>query len=307
VKRPGTNKRLRRERPKSEWRITEQPELRIIDAGLWDRVQTRLAWVAKTFTYGRHAGLCPRAASSPYLLTGLLKCGLCGANLVVVGGRGKHGHPKYGCPQNSYRGACSNRVKERADWLENRLLSELQSAVLRPEIVDYAIQEFERQLTVSLAELSGQVLRVRQRREQIQQELRRLVDTAAACGHSPALVEAIGIREQELDEITQRLFTAQPDSLSAHVAKIRRFVSERLGDIRQLLNADVQRAKAELAKHVAGIQMQPQAEGKKGHYVAIGEWNLLGGYAEGLGNQESAEKRVRMVAGEGFEPSTFGL
>jgi hypothetical protein len=53
--------------------------------------------------------------------------------------------------------------------------------------------------------------------------------------------------------------------------------------------------------------MQPQAEGKKGHYVAIGEWNLLGGYAEGLGNQESAEKRVRMVAGEGFEPSTFGL
>jgi hypothetical protein len=46
--------------------------------------------------------------------------------------------------------------------------------------------------------------------------------------------------------------------------------------------------------------MQPQAEGKKGHYVAVGEWNLLGGFLGELGNQESAEKRVRMVAGACF-------
>ena len=81
-------------------------------------------------------------------------------------------------------------------------------------------------------------------------------------------------------------------------------MSERLGDIRSLLNADVKRAKAELAKHVGSIQMQPQAEGRKGHYVAVGEWNLLGGFT---GELEGAEKRVRMVAGGGFEPPTFGL
>jgi len=37
--------------------------------------------------------------------------------------------------------------------------------------------------------------------------------------------------------------------------------------------------------------MVPQAEGKKGHYVAIGEWNLLGGYSESLGTVDSTEKR----------------
>jgi len=117
IKLPGTNKRLRRDRPQNEWRIVEQPELRIIDENLWQRVQTRLAWVAEAFGRGKRAGLYHRAASSQHLLTGFLKCGCCGANLVIVTGRGKGGHQSYGCPQNFYRGACVNRLKVRVDWL----------------------------------------------------------------------------------------------------------------------------------------------------------------------------------------------
>ena len=80
---------------------------------------------------------------------------------------------------------------------------------------------------------------------------------------------------------------------------------KRLANVRQLLISDVQKAKAELGKHVSGIRMVPQVEGEKGHYVAEGKWNLLGGYGEEAGNR--ATKRIRLVAGEGFEPSTFGL
>jgi hypothetical protein len=69
--------------------------------------------------------------------------------------------------------------------------------------------------------------------------------------------------------------------------------------------SDVRKAKAELQKHVTEIRMVPQLEGKKGHYIAEGEWNLLGGYGEGAGNPTGVH--FRMVAGEGFEPSTFGL
>jgi hypothetical protein len=109
-------------------------------------------------------------------------------------------------------------------------------------------------------------------------------------------------------QITQRLLTPEPNSISGYAAKIRPFVLERLGNIRQLLNADVQRAKFELAKHVSRIRMVPEGPAKNGHYVAVGEWNLLGGLAEGLGwNPEATEKRVRNIAGGGFEPATFGL
>ena len=46
---PGTNKRVRRIRPKEQWSITDQPELRIIDDALWQKVQARLEWVKETY------------------------------------------------------------------------------------------------------------------------------------------------------------------------------------------------------------------------------------------------------------------
>ena len=297
VKQPGSNKRLRRDRPESEWSVTERPELRIIDAALWDRVQARLSRLAELYTKPAHPGLVHRAATSPYLMTGFLKCGSCGANLVIVTGRTMGAHPKYGCPQNFYRGACSNGLKERADWLEDRMLSELQKAVMRPEAVDYVIQEFERQLHASLSDLTNQVGRMRQRSEQLQSELRNLVAMTATCGPSPSLIEGINRREQELKTITRQLLVSEGASVTSQVGQVRQFATERLCDIRGLLTANVQRAKAELAKHVSTIQMFPKETGHAGHYVAVGDWNLLGGEAE----------RVRMVAGEGFEPSTFGL
>lgn len=90
--------------------------------------------------------------------------------------------------------------------------------------------------------------------------------------------------------------------MSSHVSQARQFVTEWLGNIRQLLAADVQAAKAELAKHVSGIRMVPEVEGKRGHYVASGEWSLLDGYED-----SDPALRVRSVAGVGFEPTTFGL
>jgi hypothetical protein len=119
-------------------------------------------------------------------------------------------------------------LKERVDWIEERLLFQLQRAILRPEVLDYALDEFQRQLTVSLSQISGQLAGMRRRREDIQRELRNLVDTAARCGPSPAVVDAISERERELDQITQRLFTTQPNSVSSELSQMRQFVSSRL-------------------------------------------------------------------------------
>jgi hypothetical protein len=50
--------------------------------------------------------------------------------------------------------------------------------------------------------------------------------------------------------------------------------------------------------------MFPQSEGKESHYVAIGDWNLLGRLDEDWTTpKQSAFGWLR----EGFEPSTFGL
>ena len=305
-KRPNTNKRVSLLRPEEEWtKPLEMADLRIIDDQLWNRVQSRLAIVGEKYNFKGRPGLAHRASTSPNLLTGFLKCGVCGHNLTVVTGRAKDGQGRYGCPINFKRGACTNAVKQRADEIEAHLFSEWQSEVLQPEAIDFAVREFEHQLQSSLAGLDNRIGRMRQRASQLQQEIGNLAATAAQCGPTPALVKEINTRQQELDGITRQLLSAEPDSISAEIGHIRRFVSRQLADIRKLLNVDLQQARAALEKHVTSIRMVPQLEGDKGHYVAEGEWNLLGGYGDEEGNPTT--KRIRLVAGEGFEPSTFGL
>ncbi len=307
LKAPGSNKRLRRARPQSEWRVVERPELRIISAELWQRVQSRLAWVKQRWGRGQGAGLQNRAASSPYLLSGFLKCGDCGANLVIVTGRSGGAHPKYGCPQNFYRGTCANKLKERQDWLEERLLAELQNAVLQPEAVSYAIEEFGRQLKAALANLSGELAGMRKRKEELEEKIRRIARKITEGHDSPPMMAELTGLENELAGITDRLLSEGPGSVEAHLAEIRQFVAERLQNLPELLAGDVPQARAELAKHVDQIRMVPRQVGGACYYRAVGQWDLLGGYGGRDRNREFPEVRVRMVAGAGFEPATFGL
>lgn len=73
--------------PESQWVITERPELRIVSEELSDRVQTRTRETAANYP-GMKPGLLHRAATAPYLFSGILKCS---AKLAILTGRGKEG------------------------------------------------------------------------------------------------------------------------------------------------------------------------------------------------------------------------
>ena len=70
-------------------------------------------------------------------------------------------------------------MKERADFLQERLLSELENAVLKPEAIERAIGEFEGQLQAALAALGSKIDRMRRREAEIGWELGRLISLAA--------------------------------------------------------------------------------------------------------------------------------
>jgi site-specific DNA recombinase len=306
VKVPGTNKRVRRARPESEWRIVHREDLRIIDQELWQQVRDRLTRLKDFYAGQRKPGLLQRSATSSYLFSGLLKCGQCGGNLVIVTRNGPGGqYRKYGCSQHFYRGACPNNLLERQDWLEKRLLSELQDEVLKPEAIEYVIAEFGRQLKGALENLSSELSEMRERKAKIETELGRLTATAAQTGPSFFLVEAINDRERQLRDITERLLSAGPGSLESHLSGIRQFVTKRLSDIQGLLSGETTLARAEIKKHLEEIRMTPQYGEGKPHYLAEGAWNLLG--KETGPSHNTAPLPIRMVAGGGFEPPTFGL
>jgi Recombinase zinc beta ribbon domain len=99
--------------------------------------------------------LIPRSATSPYLLSGILKCGVCSANLIVVSGSGSYGHhPKFGCSPHFNRGTYSDAVTVRRDWLEGRLLDELQNQVLKRETNDWPLADISKMRRITTASLS---------------------------------------------------------------------------------------------------------------------------------------------------------
>ena len=306
VKVPGTNKRVRRVRPKSEWHIIHRADLRIIEPELWDTVQERLLRLKSFYASHRRPGLLSRSATSKYLFSGLLKCGECGGNLVIVTHTGPGGqYRKYGCSRHFYRGACSNNLLERQDWLEQRLLDELQMQVLKPESVEYAISELGRQLKAALENLSDELAEMRERKRKLEAELTKLAETAAQTGPSGFLVEAISDRERQLREITERLLSREPGSVESHLNGIRQFVTERLANLQEILSGETALARTELQKHVGEIRMVPQYGEGRPHYLAEGTWDLLG--KETGPSHNTAPVKIRMVAGVGFEPTTSGL
>jgi site-specific DNA recombinase len=295
IKVPGTNKRVARPRPRSEWQTSERPDLRIVNDELWQAVQRRQTRMQQL--YGGHHGLLNRSASSGHLLTGFIKCGLCGANVVIVTGR-KRRHAMYGCPQHWYRGACTNGLRIRQTELESRLLSGLQTALLQPAAISHVLDQFKRQLASAQVDFSQEKQRTGERKNEINGELARLTAAVAESGHSPTLLAAIADRERELDGIETSL--RDPNQVfECSSEELQQFALERLSSLPDLLSCDVPRARAELAKHVTQITMHPAQQNGDRHYTCQGEWNLLG--------ELTAPGDVRMVAGGGFEPPTFGL
>lgn len=105
---------------------------------------------------------------------------------------------------------------------------------------------------------------MRERKQKLEGELRRLTETAAETGPSSFLVAAIHEREQQLREITDQLLTGGAYSVDAHLSEMRGFITKQLGDLQHLISGEPAEARKELVKHVSEIRMFPQDGSKDG-------------------------------------------
>lgn len=272
VKRPGTNKRTARARPRSEWKVVESPDLCIVPNQLWTAVQGRLSDLKRAYErHGAAPGLVNRAASSPHLLTGFLKCGECGANLVIVNGYNS-GRLRYGCPQNYQRGACGNGLREEKEVIERGLFAGIREQIFAAGAIESLVSAvdriFEKRAKASpQGELDG-------KRRALRSEIERLTAAIAATGHSEALLKAISEREDQLQLLDRQ--AAQSSTPRPNPTELRRFIVRQLSEIQELIGHDVVRARAVLARHLTEIRMIPVETARSAHYMAEGNWDLLG-------------------------------
>jgi site-specific DNA recombinase len=305
VKVPGTNKRRSRPRPVSEWKRLSAPELAIVSDDLWNKVQSRFQNLADTNKGQGKRGLLHRSVTSPYLFSGLLKCGLCGSNLIIASGGGKKA--KYVCSEYFNRSDCSNNLYIRQDELEDRLLGKLRAELLQPESIEFAIEIFGRQLRSSLASVSNELGEMRSRKEKLEREIFNFTQAIAENGHSKSILEAIAVREKEISGITDRLLSPAPDSIQLQIDEVRRLVEDGIQNLQSLFREQSPAAKREFHRHLGVVRMYPSVDGEGWYYIAEGTWDLLGTDPLAPEMRVCEEGRIRMVAGGGFEPPTFGL
>ena len=136
IKEPQSGKRQARLNPRKDWIIEDVPQLRIIDEQLWRRAKTRQGDLAiKDGETPTGANLNHRHRDQ-FLLSGLIKCGACHSNYIVVG------RDTYGCGTRRTKGTCANDHRLNRHEIEATVLSGLKDQLADPDLVDHFIREF---------------------------------------------------------------------------------------------------------------------------------------------------------------------
>ena len=161
LKDPATGRRRSRPNPERDRITKEVPELRIIPQELWEAVKARQSEMTRTTRPDVKRNDFWELQRPRYLLSGLVKCGVCGANYT------KSGLHRFGCAAARDRATCANHLTIRIDELETAILAGLKQRLMEPPL----FQEFVREFT---AEVNRQRSIAAKEKSSVQEELTRL-------------------------------------------------------------------------------------------------------------------------------------
>jgi site-specific DNA recombinase len=186
-----------RKRPEKDWLTIPMPQLRIISDAEWKSAHDRLTATRAIYLRGTNGNLWGRPAStldSKYLLTGLVKCGLCGGSLYVKSHVRKDGRALfYGCTNFHLHGraACTNGTLISMEAANKAVLSVLENDVLHPDVTDTVVKKAMAKFRASQQDKTRNIQQYDERLTVLETEVGRLVAAIAAGGDIPALVVAL--------------------------------------------------------------------------------------------------------------------
>ena len=247
-------------RPATEWIRIPAPYLQIVSDDLW-RVAHRQMERQRARARVPIAYHGPKQAKTTYLLTGLLRCSVCGAGMEVR--RQKHGRVRMSilhCSAHWRKGknVCANSKTVVMADAETAILDVLQATLLNPDVIEAAIHRSAARLTTddSTSDTGAAQLR------QLDTELARLTDAIAAGGDVPALVEAVRGREERRRELERQMLARPRAASMVDVATIVDDLRARLHDWQAVLRGAIPEARALIRLLIVNrLTMEPTERG----------------------------------------------
>lgn len=228
VKDPSTGKRVSQLNPPEAWVQAEVQELRIIDDALWEAVKARQRETRHTIASNR--GIRAERARRPaYLLSGLLKCGVCG------GGFSKISRTSYGCSRARNQGTCDNLATINREALEARVLDGLRHHLMQPEAVRLFVAEYNAELARLWRERHGRRDAHEAELGRVQKDIDRTVDAILAGIRSEEIRHRLATLEARKAELVAAL-TEPAEPMAALHPGIAEVYAAKVADLATALN-----------------------------------------------------------------------
>jgi site-specific DNA recombinase len=297
LKDPETGKRVARPNPEREWITKEVPRLRIIEDALWDRVQ------ALKQRYSSRWG--NKRQSKKRLFSGLLKCACCGGGMTISRG------DRYYCSARREKGTCDADRGIGAAELEQRVLDGLQDILLGNErLIDEFTSEFKRELARLWKEGHGAKRRLLKEQQDVERGIRRCLDFITGGDGDPGSVRnQLRRLEARKREIDADLKTQQRGIEVAIHPNFPDLYRKKVAKLHQALKHEATRSQVveTIRSLVDRIEVSPGLERGRCGVTIVGGLARILAFANEKKTAIGDGGTFLMVAGVGFEPTTFRL
>jgi site-specific DNA recombinase len=312
VKNPDTQKRQSRLNA-TEGLVNEAvPHLQIIDDALWQRVKARQAAIREDMNPAgvKNGETRPENARRPnYLFSGLLICGCCGASYTLIN------KTRYGCAgaRNKGEAICTNRATILREVVEDRVLIGLRDSLMHPKLIATFVEEYRRAFNAEAAGANADREKARRDAAQVDKKIAGIMAAIEDGMYQPAMKGRMAELEAEKKRLNALIEESpEPPALRLHPSLSGLYQSK----IRNLSSAlQDPGLKTEATEALRGlvseIRMIPDVDAPNGHHIE------LAGDLAGILSLSSTQttrpaasaglRSVTMVAGVGFEPTTFRL
>jgi site-specific DNA recombinase len=307
VKDPASGRRVSRLNPPETWVVEAVPHLRIIDDALWEAVKPRQAEIdAEPGVQAIKASRFWERRRAVHLLTGRAFCGACGGPIAAAG------RDYLACSNARKLGTCTERKGIRRAVLEEFVLELVRERLMEPDPVQAFVSAYHEEISTRRDAVAAQ--RAKQETELVERQtkLDGFYDAVADGLRSPGLLGKLEALEAEVERLKAALTTPALLAVRLH---------PRLSD-------DYREKVAELGRDPAHPKCRNQAVSQLRDLIARVEvrhdgdgWAVeLQGALEalvalGLAKEKAPRPRLsaealcsaKVVAGVGFEPTTFRL
>jgi site-specific DNA recombinase len=333
LKDPATGKRVARLNPREAWIVSAVPELRIIDPATWEAAQARLAAGRAQVVMSRGTTASPRATAPvtniggrlasarrpAWLLSGLVRCGLCNGPMGITGSGGR-----MGCTNRHERGTCTNRRTLPRDRLLPLVFEGLKQRLLAPELVAEFVRAFVAEVTTANKQRGLQQAQLLQDRAKVERQIRNMLELIKEGHGSAGMVAELRVLEHRCETLDADLVAADvPETVPTPHPNLPELYRRKVETLEAALEdpAAASIATEALRSLIDAILIYP---GEKRGQVSVklrgdlaaflylsepaedGTSDSRTAVAQG-GNGRSGVSMGTLVAGTGFEPVTFRL